>query len=79
MTLHNKIVAFICRCVRENGCLQVLKGSHKLGRINHKLTGDQAGADAERLEMAKSMFDLVHVEMQPGDALYFHCNLLHTR
>src|SRR5690348_8348780 len=27
---------------RENGCLQVIEGSHDLGRIDHVLTGDQA-------------------------------------
>jgi ectoine hydroxylase len=62
---------------KENGCLQVLKGSHELGRIDHLLTGDQAGADRERVEKAMERLELVHVEMQPGDALFFHCNLLH--
>ncbi len=28
--------------------------------------------------MARSRFDLVHVEMHPGDVLFFHSNLLHT-
>ena len=32
----------------ENGCLQVLKGSHKLGRIEHGQYGDQTGANPER-------------------------------
>ncbi len=36
------------KCMKENGCLQVLRGSHKLGRIQHCLVGDQAGADDER-------------------------------
>src|SRR3954447_20254551 len=35
---------------RENGCLQVVSGSHELGRIEHVLTGDQAGADPERVQ-----------------------------
>ena len=61
----------------ENGCMQVLKGSHKLGRINHILSGDQAGADLERVEEAKKRLELVHVKMGPGDALFFHSNLLH--
>ena len=61
----------------ENGCMQVLKGSHKLGRINHILSGDQAGADLERVEEAKKRLELVHVTMGPGDALFFHSNLLH--
>ena len=67
------------RCCKANGCLQVLSGSHRLGRIDHVTFGKQAKADPERLEEAKKAFELVHVEMEPGDALFFHCNLLHTR
>ena len=62
---------------RENGCLQVLRGSHQLGRIDHGKTGDQTGADLERVEQALKRFELVYIEAQPGDALFFHCNLLH--
>ena len=62
---------------RENGCLQVLRGSHWMGRIDHILTGDQAGADLERVREAEKRLDLVHVEMEPGDVLFFHSNLLH--
>jgi ectoine hydroxylase-related dioxygenase (phytanoyl-CoA dioxygenase family) len=62
---------------RENGCLQVIRGSHHLGRIHHVLTGDQAGADSERVSEVLKRLEVVHVEMQPGDALFFHCNLLH--
>jgi ectoine hydroxylase len=62
---------------RENGCLQVIRGSHHCGRINHVLTGDQAGADRERVDEVLKRMPLDHVEMEPGDALFFHCNLLH--
>ena len=62
---------------KENGCLQVLKGSHLLGRIDHVLTGDQAGADLERVHEAQKRLELVYVEMDPGDVLFFHANLLH--
>lgn len=62
---------------RENGCLQVLKGSHLLGRINHVRVGEQTGADPERCAAAEKVCELVYVEMDPGDALWFHCNLLH--
>jgi len=62
---------------QENGCLQVLKGSHKLGRLNHILTGDQAGAEMEHVEEARKRLELVHCEMKAGDALYFHSNTLH--
>ncbi|MBW7995670.1 MAG: phytanoyl-CoA dioxygenase family protein [Candidatus Glassbacteria bacterium] len=63
---------------RENGCLQVLKGSHHIGRIDHGQIGDQTGADPERVEQAKKRHELVHVELEPGDAVIFHSNLLHA-
>ncbi len=65
------------RATRENGCLQVIKGSHLMGRIDHVLTGDQAGADLERVNACLERLELVSCEMEPGDAVYFHSNLLH--
>ena len=62
---------------RENGCLQVLRSSHAMGRITHVKTGDQTGADPERVAAAAERLELVYVEMAPGDALFFHANLLH--
>jgi hypothetical protein len=62
---------------RENGCLQVIRGSHKLGRIEHVLTGEQAGADKARVDEVLKRLPLDYVEMAPGDALFFHANLLH--
>jgi ectoine hydroxylase-related dioxygenase (phytanoyl-CoA dioxygenase family) len=64
-------------CTRTNGCLQVIRGSHHCGRIDHVLTGDQAGADRERVEELLKRMPLDYVEMVPGDALFFHCSLLH--
>lgn len=61
----------------ENGCLQVLEGSHHLGRVDHGKVGDQTGADPERVEHARQRFPLVHCELKPGDAVIFDCNLLH--
>ena len=60
-----------------NGCLQVLRGSHHLGRIDHGKTGDQTGADLERVEIARQRHELDHVELAPGSAVLFHANLLH--
>ena len=62
----------------ENGCMQVIKGSHTMGRVNHVLSGDQAGADMVRVEEAKKRFELVYATMDPGDALFFHSNTLHA-
>jgi ectoine hydroxylase-related dioxygenase (phytanoyl-CoA dioxygenase family) len=71
--------AFIAidKATKENGCLQVIRGSHNLGRIDHVLSGDQAGADPARVEKILERLELVYVEMEPGDILFFHANLLH--
>lgn len=63
---------------RANGCLQVLRGSHRMGRLEHAAVGGQTGADMERVGQAMQTLEHVHVEMAPGDALFFHANLLHA-
>lgn len=63
---------------RENGCLEVLRGSHRLGRIEHGRFGEQTGADPERVDAARQRLDHVHCEMDAGAGLFFHANLLHT-
>ncbi|WP_339742028.1 phytanoyl-CoA dioxygenase family protein [uncultured Rubinisphaera sp.] len=62
---------------RENGCMQVLTGSHRMGRIDHHFEGEQTGADLERVELAKQRFPLFYCEMKAGTALFFDGNLLH--
>lgn len=62
---------------QENGCMQVLKGTHRMDRVEHNITGEQVGAHMEKVEEALKRHELVYVELQPGDALFFHCNLLH--
>ncbi len=62
---------------KENGCMQVIPHSHELGRIDHLLSGDQAGANKDRVTEILKRLPLVHVEMEPGDTLFFDCNLLH--
>ncbi|MBN67712.1 MAG: phytanoyl-CoA dioxygenase family protein [Gimesia sp.] len=65
------------RATQENGCLQVLKGSHLMGRMNHGKVGDQTGADPERVAAACERFELVYCTLEPGSAIFFHSNLLH--
>lgn len=65
------------RATKANGCLQVLKGSHHMGRVEHGKVGDQTGADPQRVQEAMKVLPLVYCEMEPGDALFFHGNLLH--
>jgi ectoine hydroxylase-related dioxygenase (phytanoyl-CoA dioxygenase family) len=62
---------------KANGCLQVIKGSHKLGRVNHGFAGEQVGADMVFVDHALKTMDLIYCELDPGDALIFHSNLLH--
>src|SRR5262249_14290962 len=67
-------------CTKENGCLQVIQNSHHAGRINHVLTGDQAGADKERVEellKRPEYLPLVYVLIEPGDSLFLRSSLLH--
>ncbi len=61
----------------ENGCLQVLKGSHHLGRVTHVKVGDQTCADPDRVAAAAERMELVYCEMSRGDTIFFHSNLLH--
>jgi ectoine hydroxylase-related dioxygenase (phytanoyl-CoA dioxygenase family) len=65
------------RANKANGCLQVLKGSHKCGRIEHGTSGTQTGADMQRVEQLMKRLELVYVELEPGDLLIFHSNTLH--
>ena len=62
---------------KGNGCIQVIKGSHKLGRVNHGFAGEQVGADQVMVDNALKTMDLVYVEIEAGDALFFHSNILH--
>jgi len=48
-----------------------------MGRIDHNKTGDQTGADIDRVHEALKHLELVYCEMEPGTALFFHANLLH--
>lgn len=63
---------------RENGCMEVLRGSHRLGRITHGRFGTQTGIDPKRIGQLQPLFEHVHCEMTPGSVLFFHCNLLHA-
>ena len=46
-------------------------------RIKTPKQGDQTSADLKRVDRALERMELIHCEMAPGDALFFHANLLH--
>jgi len=71
------VMVALTKANKENGCLQVIKGSHKLGRVNHGFSGEQVGADIVMVDNALKTMELIYCELEPGDALIFHSNLLH--
>lgn len=71
------LMVAITEANKANGCLQVIKGTHKMGRIEHGFAGEQIGASQHYVDLALKTMELIYVELQLGDALYFHPNLLH--
>jgi ectoine hydroxylase-related dioxygenase (phytanoyl-CoA dioxygenase family) len=71
------VMVAITEANKANGCLQVIKGTHKMGRIEHGFAGEQVGASQHYVDLALKTMDLIYVELMPGDALFFHSNLLH--
>ncbi len=68
------------RATRRNGCLKLVEGSHVLGRIDHvERDGvSDSGVDPERLEEVLKHMPEVPIELESGDAVIFHCNVLHA-
>ncbi len=72
------VMVALDKTTRENGCLQVIRGSHHAGRVEHGvLPGDQVGANPRRVEEMLKNLVLVYAEMAPGDGLFFHANVMH--
>jgi len=61
-----------------NGGLMLLQGSHRCGRIEHLMYGDQTAADRERVDRIAERLPLVRFDAEPGDAVFFHSNTLHS-
>jgi ectoine hydroxylase-related dioxygenase (phytanoyl-CoA dioxygenase family) len=63
----------------ENGCLRVLAGSHRMGRIEHEFDRERedSGVPEDRLAIIKIRCEEVLVELSVGDLVIFHCNTLH--
>ena len=48
-----------------------------MGRVEHGFAGEQVGASQRYVDLALKTMELIFVELKPGDALFFHPNLLH--
>ena len=67
------------RATKENGCLKVLKCSHKVVRIGHGVSDTpEQTADMERIAELEKRHESVYITAEPGDVLFFHANLLHS-
>jgi hypothetical protein len=71
------VMTALTQATEENGCLQIIPGSHKMGRVNHGFSGEQVGADAVMVENALKTMTVMPCVLEPGDVLFFHPNLLH--
>jgi ectoine hydroxylase-related dioxygenase (phytanoyl-CoA dioxygenase family) len=72
------VLTALTPATKENGCLQMIRGSHKLGRVEHGFSGEQVGADMEKVNEALKIMPLEYLEMDFGDTVFFHCNTLHA-
>lgn len=72
------IMIALDRTTRENGCLQIATGSHKLGRIDHTpLSPTQNEVDPTLMPHILERCPIEYGELEPGDALIFHSNAIH--
>src|ERR1700737_4950924 len=46
-----------------NGCMKLVRGSHKLGRVNHARVGEAVGIDPERLKLIFAQCEIVPMEL----------------
>jgi ectoine hydroxylase-related dioxygenase (phytanoyl-CoA dioxygenase family) len=72
------VLTALTPATKENGCLQMIRGSHKMGRVEHGFSGEQVGADMEKVNEALKIMPLDYLEMEAGDTAFFHCNTLHA-
>jgi len=64
---------------RENGCLQLVPGSHRDGLVEHVLYPDSLHEELPRDVVARRLReqDVFHAELQPGDAVMWQSYLWH--
>jgi hypothetical protein len=68
------------RQTQANGCLRLIEGSHKAGRVEHVYRDgvSDSGVDPERLAQILKVMPEVPIELEVGDVAIFHCNTIHS-
>ena len=61
-----------------NGCMQLVRSSHRLGTIEVVPMGPSQGSDPDVVAAALESHDVESCELDPGDAVVFHANTLHS-
>lgn len=76
------VMIFLDPATLHNGCLMVISGSHSWGRQEHY--SDTTTTSYKQWCIQKSILkekireaEIQHITGQPGDALFFDCNLVH--
>ena len=65
------------RSTVENGCIMLLEGSHKIGRLDHVRINEQNTIERELLDVLMNKFKVINCTAEPGDVIIFHSNILH--
>lgn len=63
----------------ENGCLQVIPGSHKLGQLHHDHTDSEANMlfFGQTVDLPENAGERVDMQLQPGEASLHHMAVVH--
>ena len=64
---------------RENGCMQFIPGSHKTEIVEHVLYPDSIHGELPRKVVQKMIekHGIHHIELGPGDVVFWHSNMWH--
>jgi len=74
-------MVFLDAAREDNGCLQVLAGSHKLGRLEHEhmaeYVGGQMGVKEETIQAVAGDLPVRKMTGAPGGVVIWHSNTFH--
>ena len=59
------------------GCLRLVPGSHKLGRVSHKESPEALHPFVDLAEFGYTEDDVLAIETEPGDLIVWHQDMFH--